>query len=162
MQARRQQTGLARRRRRAFTLVELVLALAITTVLAAIAVPAYRSYRERSQAKAAVIQIRDIELRLTEFELDHRMYPVSLASVDADGILDPWGNPYRYLRIDGPTPPKKNLVRKDKNLHPLNTDYDLYSMGPDGDTQVPLTAKASRDDIIRANDGGFVGNASDY
>ena len=45
---------------------------------------------------------------------------------------------------------------------PLNSDFDLYSMGPDGQTATPLTAKASRDDIVRANNGGFIGVASDY
>jgi general secretion pathway protein G len=29
-------------------------------------------------------------------------------------------------------------------------------------SQPPLTAAASQDDIIRANNGGFVGRASDY
>lgn len=53
-------------------------------------------------------------------------------------------------------------VRKDHNLVPLNTDYDLYSMGEDGASVSPLTAKASRDDIVRANNGRYVGLASDY
>ncbi len=35
-------------------------------------------------------------------------------------------------------------------------------MGPDGKSVAPLTAKASRDDIVRANDGKFIGEASDY
>jgi general secretion pathway protein G len=35
-------------------------------------------------------------------------------------------------------------------------------MGPDGKSQKPFTAKASRDDIVRANDGGFFGSVSDY
>jgi general secretion pathway protein G len=52
--------------------------------------------------------------------------------------------------------------RKDKNLVPLNSDYDLYSMGKDGESQIPLTVKISHDDIIRANDGAFVGLAIDY
>ena len=46
--------------------------------------------------------------------------------------------------------------------HPLNSTHDLYSMGKDGDGQAPLTAKASRDDTIRANDGGYIGLASEY
>jgi len=45
---------------------------------------------------------------------------------------------------------------------PINTDFDLYSMGPDGRSAPPLTAKHSRDDIVRANDGAFIGLASDY
>ena len=35
-------------------------------------------------------------------------------------------------------------------------------MGPDGRSVAPLTVKASRDDIIRANDGSFYGLASEY
>ncbi len=53
-------------------------------------------------------------------------------------------------------------ARKDHNLHPLNSDFDLYSMGPDGKSQPALTAKVSWDDVIRASDGGFVGRASRY
>lgn len=52
--------------------------------------------------------------------------------------------------------------RKDRNLVPLNTDYDLYSRGPDGQSVSPLTAAKSKDDIIRANNGGYVGTAEDY
>ena len=57
---------------------------------------------------------------------------------------------------------KVGQKRKDKSLHPLNSDYDLYSMGPDGQSQTAITAKASRDDTIRANNGGFIGVAEDY
>jgi general secretion pathway protein G len=35
-------------------------------------------------------------------------------------------------------------------------------MGKDGKSAGPLTAKQSRDDVLRANDGRFVGLASDY
>jgi general secretion pathway protein G len=35
-------------------------------------------------------------------------------------------------------------------------------MGKDGASVSPLTARASRDDIVRANNGAFVGLASDY
>ena len=45
---------------------------------------------------------------------------------------------------------------------PLNTDYDLYSMGRDGKSKTPLTASESHDDIVRALDGEFVGLASEF
>ena len=35
-------------------------------------------------------------------------------------------------------------------------------MGKDGQSAPPLTAAKSRDDVIIANDGGFIGLASDY
>jgi general secretion pathway protein G len=53
-------------------------------------------------------------------------------------------------------------MRKDHLLAPVNADFDLYSMGKDGQSMVPFTAKASRDDIVRANNGGYVGLVSDY
>jgi general secretion pathway protein G len=53
-------------------------------------------------------------------------------------------------------------IRKDRFLVPVNSDYDLYSMGKDGQSQAPFTAKASRDDIVRASDGQYVGLAEDF
>ena len=76
--------------------------------------------------------------------------------------MDAWGNPYEYLNLGTVTPPTQHKIRKDKNLHPINSDYDLYSKGPDGQSVAPLTAMASRYDIIRANDGAFIGVAVDY
>jgi hypothetical protein len=48
-----------------------------------------------------------------------------------------------------------------RNYVPINSECDLYSMGADRQTVAPLTAKASRDDVIMANDGAFFGLASD-
>ena len=44
----------------------------------------------------------------------------------------------------------------------INSFFDLYSMGKDGQSVTPLTAKASQDDIIWANDGAFCGPAADF
>ena len=72
---------------------------------------------------------------------------------------DPWGNSYKY--VDFRFIPKGKR-RKDRNLVPVNSTYDLFSMGADGESKAPFTAKASRDDIVRANDGAYLGLASDY
>jgi general secretion pathway protein G len=145
------------------TLVELVLVVAIIGILAAIAVPSYLGYSEKAQLRGVVADIRHIETTLTEFYYEYKCYPASLAVVGQDTLLDPWGNPYQYLPIlCGAPPGSGGKVRKDKNLHPLNSTFDLCSMGPDGKTVAPLTAQDSRDDIIRANDGRYVGPAADY
>ena len=140
------------------TLVELMIAVALVGLLAAIAVPSYESYLRKAKIAAAKKDILEISLRLDRVFMAVGAYPASLAALGSVP-LDPWGAPYRYLSMDGA---KVGQKRKDKSLHPLNSDYDLYSMGPDGASQTPLTAKASRDDIIRANNGGFVGVAEDY
>lgn len=140
------------------TLVELLIVVILLGLLAAIAVPSYESARQKARISAAKKDILEISVRLDKFFLVRSAYPTSLAQLGSVP-LDPWGAPYRYLSMDGATVGQK---RKDKSLHPLNSDYDLYSMGPDGSSQTPLTAKASRDDIIRANNGGFIGVAEDY
>ena len=45
---------------------------------------------------------------------------------------------------------------------PINTDFDLYSVGADGRTAAPLTARFSHDDVVRANNGSFIGLAVNY
>ena len=142
-----------------FTLLELMLAGALVGILAAIAVPAYTTYVERTNQRRAEADIAALSLQLTRWELNNGAYPASLADAGLDGQQDPWGNDYIYLNMDGAT---TGQMRKDKNLNPLNTDYDLYSMGPDGDTKKPLTSGVSQDDIIRANNGSFIGIAEDY
>lgn len=52
--------------------------------------------------------------------------------------------------------------RRDRYMYPLNTDYDLFSLGPDGRTAVSLGQAVGLDDVIRANNGGFFGSAADY
>jgi len=52
--------------------------------------------------------------------------------------------------------------RFDKLAKPLNTDFDLYSMGRDGKTHRNLDSKESLDDIVRALNGQYVGLASEF
>lgn len=144
-----------------FTLVELLLALVIIGILATIAVSGYSGYMDRLRNGQAQNDILLIESVINRFYTVNFRYPESLGElIEQIPQLDPWGNPYQYLNIT--TTKGKGKVRKDHNLVPLNTDYDLYSMGKDESSVSPLTAKASRDDIVRANNGGFIGLASEY
>ena len=153
--------GQSQQRLGAFTLVELLLAVAILGTLGAIAVPTYNNYIDNARNATAMADIVDIGQQIATFQAERGSPPNTLAQAGVSTLLDPWGRPYQYLLIAGvvPEPPG---VRKDHYVHPLNTDFDLYSMGKDGVSQAPLTAQASHDDIIRANNGRFVGLASDY
>jgi general secretion pathway protein G len=145
-----------------FTLIELLLVITAIGILSAIALPSYGAYRERLKIMTCQNDIQAIAVAIKGYYSERYIYPNTLSEVGYGGKTDPWGNPYEYLNIaDGD---KKNLgkVRKDHFMVPLNTDYDLYSMGPDGLSIPPLTAKASRDDIVRANNGQYIGPASEY
>lgn len=148
----------ARRKRRAFTLIEMLLTVAALAILAAVVYPSYANHVKKLRVQAAMNDMRKIEAEMERYFSDHYSYPATLDEVHR-GLLDPWGNPYQYLRMSDA---KVGQVRKDRSLHPLNTDYDLYSMGADGKSTSALTAKISQDDVIRASNGAFYGLASDY
>lgn len=141
------------------TLLELMLVVAFIAVFSAFAIPGMTGYMERARSAAAVSDIGALSLELKRWETNIGQFPDTLAEAGLDGRVDPWGNAYRYTNA---ATAKVGKLRKDKNLVPINTDYDLYSMGPDGESVMPLTAKKSHDDIIRASNGGFVGRAEDY
>jgi general secretion pathway protein G len=145
------------------TVVELLLVAAIVGILTAIAVPLWRNYIDRARNSAAIADIAAIESEIEKFQAERGMPPDTLAEVGVETRNDPWGNPYEYLRIEGLD--KKDVDgkwRKDRFLVPINSDFDLYSKGKDGNSQAALTAKASHDDILRANNGAYVGLASEF
>lgn len=152
--------GARLRAQAAFTLFELLLAVAIVGIIAAIAVPSYQAYLDKAKIAKAKADIVTIAGALERYFISRGTYPDTLAEAGVGAMLDPWDHPYQYLNIANAK--GKGKVRKDHNLVPINSDYDLYSMGKDGKSVSPLTAKASRDDIIRANNGQFVGLAADY
>lgn len=187
-----------------FTLLELMIVVAIIGALAGLAIPNYLNYLDKARLARAIAEIRYIEQVIDSYEAANESLPNTLAEVGAGEMVDPWGNPYAYLNIaaltlpgsgsgggggggsapassttgghttsywfeptsayaansPGSGPPSQ--PRKDRFLHPINSDYDLYSMGKDGESMEPLTAQKSHDDVIRANDGGFVGLAVDF
>lgn len=150
------------RREGAFTLVEIMIVVAIIGALAAIALPGFNNYRERARVAQAIADIAQISSAIATYYNDNRKYPPNLGVLRLAPQVDPWGRPYQYLAIDTDPAPSVGQIRKDKNLHPLNSDFDLYSMGPDGQTQKQITAAKARDDIIRADNGRFVGKAADH
>lgn len=145
---------------RGFTLVEIVIVLVLAGLVVAYAVPAYERYLERTRVVETTVGIGTIQKSIRNYEIAKGKLPDGLADVDYDGARDPWGRSYEYLNL-------RNLkgngkARKDKSLAPLNSDYDLYSVGADGISAAQLSNKASRDDIVRARDGRFVGLASEF
>ena len=152
-------TKLIRRQSKAFTIIEMMITVAILGVAAAIAIPIYTEYKVKLNTAIAVKDIVNIQVAVESYYQAKDVFPNSLTNVNMGLLLDPWGAPYEYLNLDGAP---IGQVRKDQALVPINSDYDLYSKGPDGASVAPLTAMASRDDVVRGNNGGFIGVAADY
>jgi len=221
-----------------FTLIETMIVVAIIGILTTIAVPTLITYRTKAKNALAISEIKLLEQEIKLFEIENMRLPDQLNEVKLGNIRDPWGNPYKYLKIaevyaagngngggngngngggngngngggggngnggngnggggngngngnggggngnggggngnggngdDTAAEADENLDdagtdkrRKDHFQVPVNTDFDLYSMGKDGRSRAPFTAKASRDDIVRVNDGKYIGLASNF
>jgi general secretion pathway protein G len=134
----------------------------VVGLLAAIALPGYSRIAERQKVQRAARDLQDIASMIERYRTFRFKIPETLGDLGATLPKDPWGRDYQFLSFDSSAPGVAGKIRKDHNLHPLNSDFDLYSLGKDGQSKPPLTASASRDDVIWARDGGFVGLASDY
>ena len=229
-----------------FTLIELMLAVSIVGVLASLAAPNYLDFVEKARVAKTVAELYGLTKEIKGYALGFEQYPDSLADIGRSTMLDAWGTPYQYYKINcgtitdigslarlklrkkdsprvilaadspfthsngqisfaidngghqhllhfvqgagggnggggnggggggnggggggnggGGGPPCGGVggARKDRFLVPINSDFDIYSMGKDKDTVAPLNPPKSHDDIIRASDGGFYGLAKNF
>lgn len=177
-----------------FTLIELMIVLAIIAIVSSMGLVRYRRVFSQAEEIVGLKQLREIFEAIQMYEQTHGDYPATLDDLGLGPLLDPWGNPYQYANFanaaapgnapagggagapkgkgSGKADPAQDppggqgagvgMMRKDRFLVPINTHFDLYSMGPDGRSQPPLTAAGSLDDLIVANDGEFIGVARCY
>lgn len=121
-----------RKREAGFTLVELLVVMAILALLASLVAPRVLAYLGTSRTKTAELQIENLTTSLELFKLDTGRYPNTqdglAALVSKTGNhrnwngpylkgaklpQDPWGSPYRY-RYPG-----------------RHGEFDIYSLGAD-------------------------------
>jgi general secretion pathway protein G len=126
---------MSRRRIRAFTLIEVMVVIAILAVLAALIVPKVMSRPDEARVVAARQDIASLLQALKLYRLDNLRYPTTEQGLAAlvtrptlaplppnwkpGGYLerlprDPWGNPYQYLSPG------------------LRGEVDVFSFGADG------------------------------
>lgn len=121
-------------RRRAFSLIELLLVLVILAVLSALIIPRFTGRSQQARETAAKTDIRALETALSSFEIDNGRFPTSaegLASlIQAPAGMDAWRGPYLSRKEFKDPWGNEYLYRSPGQQN--SEGYDLYSAGPNG------------------------------
>ena len=148
-------------RKSGFTLVEIMIVLAILVLLLAMVGPRLLKTQEKADQKITLTQIKTVQQALDMYKVDNRSYPSTEEGLkallekpadEARGVawdgpylsedtlpVDPWGNSYRYEY-----PP----------THGKNRDMpNIWSAGPDG-------KDSTEDDIVNWTGDEGEGGAS--
>lgn len=138
---------------RGLTLIELIVVMAVLGILSTLGISSLSEYVKTAKNSACASDLRAIEKAISAYVVEKNVLPNSLADVGIDGKLDPWKRPYEYanLGIVGAVP------LEDFATVVLNVDFDLYSKGEDGLSNPASGDSVNTDDIVRSNDGAFVG-----
>lgn len=119
----------SRRRRDGFTLIEVLLVLAILVILASLAFFSFGDVLFQSKKQIAQTQISELKTPINTFVLGEGQYPTGLNQLwdgssktgrvylDTPLGTDPWGQPYNYEPPQDPSNPQSK--------------YKISSNGPD-------------------------------
>ena len=134
-----------RRRRRGFTLMEILLVLAILVVLGSLVTFGYVTIQRNAMMDSAKTQIRMFEQAVDMYRLDVGKYPSGDQGLQAlrlqppDAPVNKWRGP--YIQVEIPTDPWGNPYQYQEITDSLNQpSFEVISNGPDG-------ANGTADDI---------------
>jgi general secretion pathway protein G len=151
---------LSRRRLRELGLTLIEILIALISVIAAIVAPVYYQHIEKVKVRKAIADLVTLAFEIERFSDRNERLPDDFADLELPTRVDPWGHAYVYFKFGGHG--WRGKARKDRFLVPINSSYDLYSIGRDGESRPPLQNPRSFDDIVRANDGLFYGLGRDF
>jgi general secretion pathway protein G len=120
----------ARSRRGGFTLIEILVVIAILAVIGSVAVVKYMSYLREASVDTARMKLREVGKTIEIYYSRNLKYPEMIEDLvtpreeGKQGVLkpgalvDPWKNPIQYVQVANPALGE--------------SPFDLVSFGPDG------------------------------
>ncbi len=140
-------------------MVEMMLVLVTVGTVTSIATPRLSGMMDKARIAEATGQISAINAGIVDYISQHDSPPPSLDAIGWAGHRDPWDQPYIYRNFGDEIP---GDARVDQFGVPVNTAFDLYSIGEDGSSSPSIMTAASEDDVLLGDDGGFIGSATRY
>ncbi|HEZ6515971.1 TPA: pilin [Neisseria meningitidis] len=135
-----------------FTLIELMIVIAIVGILAAVALPAYQDYTARAQVSEAILLAEGQKSAVTEYYLNHGKWPGNNTSAGVASASDIKGKYVQSVEV------KNGVVTATMASSGVNKEIQgkklsLWAKRQDGSVKwfcgqpVTRTAKATDDDV---------------
>lgn len=137
-----------RRRSRGFTLIEVMIVIAIVLALAAIVGVAVLGRRDQADVSLSTIKLKNLQSALKQFNFDFGRWPTEEEGVKVlwdKEALDPNADTSKYLTgtgvigyMDEPTPVDQwgnEWGYRFPSIRGDETQYDLWSFGPNGEDE---------------------------
>ena len=121
-----------------FTLIELMVVIAIIGILASVAMPQYQTYTHRSKVSTALNNIRQVQLGVQEFQSLFATLPTSLDDLTQYGVNnDPTSFASRYI----------------DNININSSSQIIVTYSSSSDIPVGLQSKTMAIDSIKSSNG---------
>ncbi|MBH5616431.1 pilin [Neisseria meningitidis] len=137
-----------------FTLIELMIVIAIVGILAAVALPAYQDYTARAQVSEAILLAEGQKSAVTEYYLNHGTWPGDNTSAGVATSTDIKGKYVEKVEV------KNGVVTAEMKSSGVNNEIkdkklSLWAKRQDGSVKwfcgQPVTRdKAAKDDTVAA------------
>ncbi|HFC8181131.1 TPA: pilin, partial [Neisseria meningitidis] len=138
-----------------FTLIELMIVIAIVGILAAVALPAYQDYTARAQVSEAILLAEGQKSAVTEYYLNHGIWPSNNSSAGVASASDIKGKYVEKVEV------AKGVITATMLSSGVNKEIQgkklsLWAKRQDGSVKwfcgQPVTRNAATDDVAAATD----------
>ncbi|HGG7861141.1 TPA: pilin [Neisseria meningitidis] len=144
-----------------FTLIELMIVIAIVGILAAVALPAYQDYTARAQVSEAILLAEGQKSAVTEYYLNHGIWPKNNTSAGVASSTDIKGKYVKSVEV------KNGVVTAEMKSSGVNKEIQgkklsLWAKRQDGSVKwfcgQPVTRTAADSDDVAAANGKTADN----